>query len=71
MRPPDILISECGPRDGLQNLKEVMATSDKCAWIDAMHMAGLAEIEVCSFVPAKLMPQMADAAEIEIGRAHV
>ncbi len=64
MCPPDILISECGPRDGLQNLKEVMATSDKCAWIDAMHMAGLAEIEVCSFVPAKLMPQMADAAEI-------
>lgn len=64
MRAPDVLISECGPRDGLQNLKEVMATADKCVWIDAMHGAGLTEIEVCSFVPPRLMPQMADAADV-------
>ncbi len=64
MAAPDILISECGPRDGLQNLTEVMATLDKCAWIDAMRAAGLSEIEVCSFVPARLMPQMADAAAV-------
>ena len=61
---PDILISECGPRDGLQILDEIMPTAAKKRWIAALHAAGLREIEVCSFVPAKLMPQMADAAEI-------
>jgi hydroxymethylglutaryl-CoA lyase len=61
---PDVLISECGPRDGLQILKQVMMTPDKLRWIDALHGAGLREIEVCSFVPAKLMPQMADAAAV-------
>ncbi|MCU0818847.1 MAG: hydroxymethylglutaryl-CoA lyase [Beijerinckiaceae bacterium] len=61
---PDILISECGPRDGLQILSQIMPTEAKKRWIAALHAAGLREIEVCSFVPAKLMPQMADAAEI-------
>jgi hydroxymethylglutaryl-CoA lyase len=61
---PDILISECGPRDGLQILDEIMPTAAKKRWIAALHAAGLREIEVCSFVPAKLMPQMSDAAEI-------
>ncbi|HRK25220.1 MAG TPA: hydroxymethylglutaryl-CoA lyase [Beijerinckiaceae bacterium] len=60
----DVLISECGPRDGLQILKQIMATEDKCRWIAALHAAGLREIEVCSFVPARLMPQMADAADV-------
>jgi len=59
-----VLISEVGPRDGLQSIASVMATPDKCAWIDALHAAGLREIEVCSFVPARLMPQMADASEV-------
>jgi len=61
---PDVLISECGPRDGLQIIKQVMATEDKLHWIDALYAAGLREIEVCSFVPPKLMPQMADAAAV-------
>jgi len=61
---PDVLISECGPRDGLQIIKQVMATEDKLHWIDALYAAGLREIEVCSFVPPKLMPQMADAAVV-------
>ena len=61
---PDVLISEVGPRDGLQSVKAVMATADKFVWIDALVAAGLREIEVCSFVPAKLLPQMADAAEV-------
>jgi hydroxymethylglutaryl-CoA lyase len=60
----DVLISECGPRDGLQILNQVMATEAKLHWIAALHAAGLREIEVTSFVPAKLMPQMADAAEV-------
>ena len=62
--PSDVLISECGPRDGLQILSEIMPTEQKKQWIYKLHQAGLREIEVCSFVPARLMPQMADATEI-------
>jgi hydroxymethylglutaryl-CoA lyase len=60
----DVLISEVGPRDGLQNIERIMATADKKAWIDAAAAAGIAEIEVGSFVPAKLLPQLADTAEL-------
>jgi hydroxymethylglutaryl-CoA lyase len=61
---PEVSISEVGPRDGLQSVARVMATADKLRWIDALHAAGLRDIEVCSFVPARLLPQMADAAEV-------
>ena len=61
---PEVLISEVGPRDGLQSVKVTMATPDKLRWIDALVASGLREIEVCSFVPARLLPQMADAAEV-------
>ena len=61
---PFVLISEVGPRDGLQSVARTMPTADKLAWISALHAAGLREIEVCSFVPAKHLPQMADAAEV-------
>ena len=60
----DVLISEVGPRDGLQSIAAVMPTAAKRAWIDALHAAGLREIEVGSFVPARLLPQMADVAEV-------
>lgn len=60
----DIEISEVGPRDGLQNTRAIMPTAAKRAWIMALAGAGLREIEVCSFVPPKLVPQMADAAEV-------
>jgi hydroxymethylglutaryl-CoA lyase len=60
----DVLISEVGPRDGLQSVKSVMPTSAKLLWLDALYASGLREIEVCSFVPAKLMPQMADAFDV-------
>ena len=59
-----ILVSEVGPRDGLQSIKRTMPTPAKHRWIRALAGAGLAEIEVASFVPAKLLPQMADAAEV-------
>lgn len=62
--PAEVLISEVGPRDGLQSVKATMPTADKLRWIDALHAAGLREIEVASFVPAKLLPQMADAADV-------
>jgi hydroxymethylglutaryl-CoA lyase len=61
---PEVLISEVGPRDGLQSVKATMPTEHKKRWIDALVAAGLREIEVCSFVPARMLPQMADAAEI-------
>jgi hydroxymethylglutaryl-CoA lyase len=61
---PEVLISEVGPRDGLQSVKATMPTAYKLHWIDALVASGLREIEVCSFVPAKLLPQMADAAEV-------
>jgi hydroxymethylglutaryl-CoA lyase len=64
MTPPDVLISEVGPRDGLQSVKATMPTDSKLRWIDALYAAGVREIEVASFVPAKLLPQMADAAEV-------
>ena len=62
--PTTVLISEVGPRDGLQSVKATMPTADKLRWIDALHAAGVREIEVASFVPAALLPQMADAAEV-------
>ena len=61
---PKILISEVGPRDGLQSVKAIMPTAAKLRWIDALAAAGLREIEVASFVPAQLLPQMADAAQV-------
>ncbi len=64
MTTPDVLISEVGPRDGLQSVAATMPTDYKLRWIDALHAAGVREIEVASFVPAKLLPQMADAAEV-------
>ena len=64
MPPQSVLISEVGPRDGLQSVKATMPTADKLAWISALHQSGVGEIEVGSFVPAKLLPQMADAAEV-------
>jgi hydroxymethylglutaryl-CoA lyase len=60
----DVLITEVGMRDGLQAVKRTMATADKKKWVDALVAAGVREIEVASFVPPKLLPQMADATEI-------
>ena len=57
-------ICEVGPRDGLQNAHHLMATDAKKRWISALAAAGLREIEVGSFVPPKLIPAMADTAEV-------
>jgi hydroxymethylglutaryl-CoA lyase len=57
-------ICEVGPRDGLQNAKHLMPTEAKKAWIAALAAAGLREIEVGSFVPPKLIPAMADTADV-------
>jgi hydroxymethylglutaryl-CoA lyase len=54
-------VREVGLRDGLQSIAEIMPTEQKLAWLDAEHAAGVREIEVSSFVPPKLLPQLADA----------
>ena len=64
MNTATVLISEVGPRDGLQSVNATMPTADKLRWISALHAAGLREIEVGSFVPARLLPQLADTAAV-------
>jgi hydroxymethylglutaryl-CoA lyase len=64
MNTATVLISEVGPRDGLQSVNACMPTADKLRWISALHAAGLREIEVGSFVPARLLPQLADTAAV-------
>jgi hydroxymethylglutaryl-CoA lyase len=62
----DVLISEVGPRDGLQSIKRTMPTEAKHRWIRALADAGIREIEVGSFVSSKILPQMADAGEVVV-----
>src|SRR6266446_6091092 len=56
-----VQIREVAMRDGLQSIADIMPTETKLAWLDAEYAAGLREIEVTSFVPPKLLPQLADA----------
>ena len=60
----DALVSEVGPRDGLQSIRSTMPLEAKKAWISAEAAAGVTEIEVGSFVSPKLLPQLADTAEV-------
>src|SRR4051812_39824508 len=59
-----VTVCEVGPRDGLQMAKSRMATDVKVEWIRAIAAAGMPEIEVGSFVPAKVIPSMADTGEV-------
>lgn len=62
--PPRAVIREVGLRDGLQSVQTLVSTDRKCAWITDAVAAGQTEIEVGSFVPPKLLPQLADTAEV-------
>lgn len=62
-----VRIVEVGPRDGLQNEKQQVATTDKIALIDRLSATGLRTIEATSFVSPKWVPQLADAAEVMAG----
>lgn len=62
--PRTAVIREVGLRDGLQSIATILPTEHKRAWIRAAHAAGQREIEVGSFVPARLLPQLADTAEL-------
>ncbi len=59
-----VIVCEVGPRDGLQMAHSRMATATKVRWIEALAASGLPEIEVGSFVPARVIPQMSDTDEI-------
>jgi hydroxymethylglutaryl-CoA lyase len=60
----DVIVREVGLRDGLQLLPEFFPTAEKLAWVRAEAEAGVPEIEVTSFVPAKVVPQFTDAEEL-------
>lgn len=65
-----VRIVEVGPRDGLQNEKQQVATADKIALINRLSATGLRSIEATSFVSPKWVPQLADAAEVMVGIAR-
>ncbi len=62
--PKDVVVREVGLRDGLQSVRSVLPTARKFEWIGDAYAAGQREIEVGSFVPARLLPQLADTAEL-------
>ncbi len=59
-----VQLREVGMRDGLQSIADIMPTETKIAWLEAEYAAGVREIEVSSFVPPKLLPQLADAEDV-------
>ncbi|MDX6719493.1 MAG: hydroxymethylglutaryl-CoA lyase [Solirubrobacteraceae bacterium] len=62
--PSAVSIREVGPRDGMQNEPETIATADKVALIDRLARSGLRRIEVTSFVRADVIPQLSDARDV-------
>lgn len=58
------IVREVGLRDGLQSIATTLPTAHKLTWIQEAYEAGQREIEVGSFVPARLLPQLADTAEL-------
>ena len=71
MRQVDVRVREVGLRDGLQIHPTFMPTEQKLAWIAAESAAGVAEIEVTSYVPPKLIPQFADAEAVTRGALEI
>jgi len=61
---PRAIVREVGLRDGLQSIATVVPTAQKIEWVNAAYATGQREIEVGSFVPARLLPQLADTAEV-------
>ncbi len=62
--PRQVVIREVGLRDGLQSIKTILSTERKREWVREAYAAGQREIEVGSFVPAHLLPQLADTGEV-------
>jgi hydroxymethylglutaryl-CoA lyase len=64
LRPVGTIVREVGLRDGLQSIQTIVPTVQKIEWVHAAYAAGQREIEVGSFVPARLLPQLADTDEV-------
>ena len=62
--PKRVTVREVGLRDGLQSIARTLPTAQKLQWIQGAYDAGIREIEVGSFVPPQLLPQLADTAEL-------
>lgn len=62
--PKYVKIVEVGPRDGLQNEKNIIPITTKIEFINRLSETGLSEIEVGSFVSPKWIPQLADSLEV-------
>jgi hydroxymethylglutaryl-CoA lyase len=62
--PHRVVVREMGLRDGLQSVATIVPTAAKIEWIRDAYAAGQREIEVGSFVPPRLLPQLADTAEV-------
>jgi hydroxymethylglutaryl-CoA lyase len=62
--PEPVVVREVGLRDGLQSISRTVPTDVKLQWLRALHAAGVREVEVGSFVPARLLPQLADTAAL-------
>lgn len=62
--PTHAIVREVGLRDGLQSIATILPTAQKMEWIADAYGAGQREIEVGSFVPARLLPQLADTGEL-------
>ena len=71
MQNIDVIVREVGLRDGLQIHPVFMPTETKLAWIRAEAKAGISEIEVTSYVPAKVVPQFVDAELVTVGALKV
>ncbi|MEO0197700.1 MAG: hydroxymethylglutaryl-CoA lyase, partial [candidate division WOR-3 bacterium] len=59
-----IYITEVSPRDGFQNIKQIILTEKKIEYINKLSESGVDEIEVSSFVSPKAIPQLSDAEEV-------
>jgi len=64
MTDSNVWVREVGTRDGLQSIDTIFPTEKKVEWIRQESAAGVPEIEVGSFVPAKLLPQLADTNDV-------
>jgi hydroxymethylglutaryl-CoA lyase len=67
MLPRQVKIVEVGPRDGLQNEQQIIATATKIELIQRLANAGLRTVEATAFVSPKWVPQMADNAQVMAG----
>jgi hydroxymethylglutaryl-CoA lyase len=64
-------VREVGLRDGLQLVKTILSAEQKLEWCRRTALAGVAEVEVTSFVPAKVVPQFVDADEVARGAVAI